>query len=176
MEHYKKQTAKEVASKTKLAQSLDESTRHATELEDALEKWQLSVKEYQHQVKQLEAALIEERGHSVELEKRFSELYMKKNKETEQLFVQLKEARKLALGKQKDRSGVGSVGATAGGSVVDDSQMLFLKQAVYHLLIGSRPEEHVRAILSILNFTVEERKAVYARFQEKGYSNNTSRN
>lgn len=132
------------------------------------------MKEYQQQVKQLEAALIEERGHTVELEKRFSELYSKKNKETEQLTVQLKEARQLALGKQqKDRSAASLSSSSILSS--DDSQMIFLKQAVYHLLIDSRPEEHLRAIASMLNFTAEERKTVYAKFKEKGFANNNAR-
>ena len=160
MEQHKHQAAKEVANKTRLAQSLDESTRQAVELEGTLEKWQLSGRECQQQAKQLEAALMQERGHSVELERRFSELYAKKSKEVEQLTMQLIEARKKGSKVKMD------------SAAVDDSQLLFLKQAVYHLLIDSRPEEHLRAIVSILNFSVEERKAVYAKFQErKGKTN-----
>ena len=168
VEQYKQQAAKEVANKTKLAQLLDESTRQAIELEGTLETWQLSIREYQQRVKQLEAALMQERSHSVELEQRFSELYAKKSKEVDQLTVQVVEARKKISNKQKaDKS------SDFCFSNVDDSQLLFLKQAVYHMLIDSRPEEHLRAIVSILNFSAEERKAVYAKFQEKrGYTKN----
>ena len=163
VDHYKCQAAKEVANKTKLAQSLDESTQQATELESTLENWQLSVRKYQQQVQQLEATLMAERSHSVELEKHFSELYAKKNKEAEQLMVQLAEARK----KVPNKRGGGSLTSSGVDVSVEVSQLQFLKQAVYHLLIDSRPDEHLRAIVSILDFSAEERKAVYGKFQEK---------
>ena len=158
-----------MANKTKLAQSLDESCQQAMELEGVLENWQLSMREYQQQIQQLEAVVTQERSHSVELERRFSELYSKKSKEAEQLTVQLIEARKKINPKHKERPD----STKSSLADVDDSQLLFLKQAVYHLLIDSRPEEHLRAIVSILNFSAEERKAVYAKMQEKkGYSKN----
>ena len=53
-------------------------------------------------------------------------------------------------------------------SVIDSAQQLFLKQAVYHLLTDFHAEEQIRAIVSILDFTAQERKAVYTKFQEKG--------
>ncbi len=168
LEHYKQQGAKEVANKTKLAQSLDESTRRAMELETTLENWQLSIRDYQQQIQQMEAALMEERSHSVELERRFSELYANKSKEVDQLTVQVVEARKKT--KKGDKSSNSSISSL---SSVDESQFIFLKQAVYHLLIDSRPEEHLRAIVSILDFSADERKSVYAKFQEKrGYIKN----
>ncbi len=160
LEHYKQQGAKEVANKTKLAQSLDESTRRAMELETTLENWQLSIRDYQQQIQQMEAALMEERSHSVELERRFSELYANKSKEVDQLTVQVVEARKKT--KKGDKSSNSSISSL---SSVDESQFIFLKQAVYHLLIDSRPEEHLRAIVSILDFSADERKSVYAKFQ-----------
>ena len=43
LDHYKQQAAKEIANKTKLAQALDESHRHARELEELLQQWQLEV-------------------------------------------------------------------------------------------------------------------------------------
>lgn len=169
LEHYKQQGAKEVANKTKLAQSLDESTRRAMELETTLENWQLSIRDYQQQIQQLEGAMREERSHSVELERRFSELYANKSKEVDQLTVQVVEARKKT--KKGDKSSNSSISSSL--SSVDESQFVFLKQAVYHLLIDSRPEEHLRAIVSILDFSADERKTVYAKFQEKrGYIKN----
>lgn len=160
VDHYKQQTVKEVASKTKLAQSLDESHRQALELENALQQWQLSLREYQQRADHLEAVLLEERSQSVEQEKRFGELYTKKCKEVEQLTSQLIEARqKMPKSKGKEISGT--------IPDVDDAQLSFLKQAVYHLLTDSHAEEHLRAIVSILNFTPQERKTVYAKVQEK---------
>lgn len=50
---------------------------------------------------------------------------------------------------------------------MDEMQLSFLKQAVYHLLTGFHAEDQLRAIVSILNFTAQERKAVYANVQER---------
>ena len=74
MEHYRQQIAQEVATKTKLAQSLDESHQQALELEEALQKWQLSMKEYQQRVAHLEAALLQEHTRSAEQEKTWRDL------------------------------------------------------------------------------------------------------
>lgn len=43
LDRYRQQAAREIANKTKLAQSLDESHSHAQELEELLQKWQLEV-------------------------------------------------------------------------------------------------------------------------------------
>ncbi len=51
---------------------------------------------------------------------------------------------------------------------IDGAQLLFLKQAVYHLLIDFHAEEQLRAIISILDFSAQERIAVYGKVQEKG--------
>lgn len=51
---------------------------------------------------------------------------------------------------------------------IDSTQQMFLKQAVYHLLIDFHAEEQLRAIISILDFTAQERMAVYSKMQEKG--------
>lgn len=158
IEEYKQVAAKEVANKTKLAKSLDESSRHAIQLEDTLQQWRLSMTEQQQQIEQLIGALQQERVHSVDLEKRFGEVYGKKQKEVEQLTAQLSESRK---GRSKDRKG------NRVDSTVDETQIAFLKQAVYHLLTDSHAEEHVRAIVSILNFSAQERKAVYSKVQER---------
>ena len=54
------------------------------------------------------------------------------------------------------------------GAPIDSAQQLFLKQAVYHLLTDFHAEEQLRAIVSILDFNAQERKAVYSKLQEKG--------
>ena len=104
----------------------------------------------------METAIQLERSRSVEQEKQFGELYSKKCKEVEQLTSQLSEIRQKGT-----RSNVGDKPS------MDDSQLLFLKQAVFHLLTDSHAEEHLRAIVSMLNFSAQERKAVYAKVQEK---------
>ena len=160
LEQYKQQVVKEVANKTRLAQALDESTQHATDIEETLEQWQVSMKENSQKVEQLQVALQLERTRCVELEQRFSELFSKKSKEAEQLTSQLVETR------QKLSKSISGKRA-AGIPEVDDHQLSFLKQAVYHLLTDFHAEEQLRAILSILDFSAQERKAVYAKVQEK---------
>jgi hypothetical protein len=53
-------------------------------------------------------------------------------------------------------------------SPIDGAQQQFLKQAVFHLLTDFHAEEQLRAIISILDFSAQERKAVYGKLQEKG--------
>ena len=157
VEEYKQLAAKEVANKTKLAKSLDESSHHAVELEDTLQQWQLSMAEQQQEIEQLTGALQQERARLVELEKKFGEVYSKKQKEVEQLTAQLSESRKGYKEKRISKA----------DCTVDETQIAFLKQAVYHLLTDSHAEEHIRAIVSILNFSAQERKAVYSKIQER---------
>lgn len=54
------------------------------------------------------------------------------------------------------------------GGAIDGAQQLFLKQAVFHLLTDFHAEEQLRAIISILDFSAQDRKAVYSKLQEKG--------
>lgn len=60
-----------------------------------------------------------------------------------------------------------TTGSPLGSPEIDIAQQLFLKQAVYHLLTDFHAEEQLRAIVSILNFDAQERKAVYAKFKER---------
>lgn len=53
LNRYKQQVVKEMANKTRLAQSLDDSHKHAVELEESLEEWQITQHESQQQVEQL---------------------------------------------------------------------------------------------------------------------------
>lgn len=57
LERFKQQAAREVANKTRLAQALDESHRHATEVEEALQEWRLTMQESQQQVEQLQVSM-----------------------------------------------------------------------------------------------------------------------
>lgn len=43
LEHYKVQVAREIANKTKIAKSLDESLSHVREMEEITQQWQLEV-------------------------------------------------------------------------------------------------------------------------------------
>ena len=47
-----------MANKTKLAQTLDDSHRHATEVEETLQEWQLVMRESQQQVEQLQVCKV----------------------------------------------------------------------------------------------------------------------
>ena len=95
------------------------------------------------------------------MERRFGEIVSKKKREVDQLSAQLVEARqrmtKKAAGSDLHKEEEGEI---------NEMQVRFLKQAVFQLLTGFHAEEHLRAILSILNFTPQERKEVYAKFQE----------
>ncbi len=44
LDRYKQQAAKEIANKTRLAQALDQSQRHASQLEELMENWRLQVR------------------------------------------------------------------------------------------------------------------------------------
>lgn len=54
LERFKQQAAREVANKTRLAQALDDSHRHAAEVEEAVQEWRLVMQESQQQVEQLQ--------------------------------------------------------------------------------------------------------------------------
>lgn len=43
LERYKQQAAREIANKTRLAQALDQSQNHVTQLEELLQNWKLQV-------------------------------------------------------------------------------------------------------------------------------------
>ena len=49
VETYKMQAAREIANKTKIAKSLDESLSHVREMEELTEQWQLEVKYWHHE-------------------------------------------------------------------------------------------------------------------------------
>ena len=100
----------------------------------------------------------------MQLERKLAETQEAKDKEIEQLKSQLIEARQ-----NLSRSRRGNVASESnpGPSGMDEMQLHFLKQAVYHLLTDFHAEDQLRAIVSILDFGPQERKAVYAKLQEK---------
>ena len=109
------------------------------------EEMQRLVQLEQSKVKELQQAL----------EKKQSQLKAK-GKEVEELKLQLIEVRK-GTKKETDSKAPG----------LDGSQMQFLKQALFHYLTDYHAEEQVRAIVSILDFTAQERKTVYTKLQDR---------
>jgi len=104
---------------------------------------------------QLEQSKVMELQQS--LEKVQSQLQAKE-KEVEKLKLQVIELRK---GTKKETD---SKSTPLG---LDGSQMQFLKQALFHYLTDYHAEEQVRAIVSILDFTAQERKTVYTKLQDR---------
>ena len=115
----------------------------------------------------LQITLHQERTKHSDMERRFGEIVSKKKREVDQLSAQLVEARQRMTKKASSKQRKEEEGE------IDEMQVRFLKQAVFQLLTGFHAEEHLRAILSILNFTPQERKEVYARYQDgKGRTRN----
>ena len=88
----------------------------------------------------------------------------------EELKAQLASAhRKLstAAAEQSSRQSTTAESSNPGVDHIDKMQLHFLKQAIYHLLTDFHAEDQIRAILSILDFSAQERKAVYAKVEEK---------
>jgi len=109
------------------------------------------------------ACLQHEQSKVVELEKKLHETSEEKGKEIEQLKSQLVESRQKIT---QRKSSVAS-DSNPGPGAIDQVQLHFLKQAIYHLLTDFHAEDQLRAILSILDFGPQERKLVYAKVQEK---------
>jgi tRNA-dihydrouridine synthase 3 len=98
-----------------------------------------------------------------------------KEKEIEQLKSQLIEARQKLSQQQslhhpaqrRKSSTALATDSNPGPEGMDESKLQFLKQAVFHLLTDFHADDQLRAIISILDFSAQERKAVYAKTQEK---------
>lgn len=98
-----------------------------------------------------------------------------KEKEVEQLKSQLIEARQKLSQQQplppavprRKSSTLLANDANPGPEGMDESKLQFLKQAVFHLLTDFHADDQLRAIISILDFSAQERKAVYAKTQER---------
>ena len=125
------------------------------------------------QEERLRAHFAQEQSRAVQLERRVADIQETKDKEIEQLKSQLIEARQ-----NLSRGHHGNVASESnpGPSGIDEMQLHFLKQAVYHLLTDFHADDQLRAIVSILDFGAQERKNVYAKLQErKGRPSRTSR-
>ncbi len=112
----------------------------------------------------MEVSLQQEHSRCEQLEKQLSSSLLEKDKELEQLNTKLLKAQ------QKLKKGTPTTlaeGSNPGVDRMDKMQLHFLKQAVYHLLTDFHAEDQLRAILSILDFGAQERKAVYAKVEEK---------
>lgn len=111
------------------------------------------------QGERLQSALKAEQDKNQELESHLA-LMQEQEKELETARSELEEC-KLQLQR-------GKLPWQHSSAVIDGAQQLFLKQAVLHLLTDFHAEEQLRAIVSILDFNAQERKAVYSKMQEKG--------
>lgn len=123
----------------------------------------LQLQEFKVQGERFESALRTEQVKNKELEVRVA--HTNQQKELESLRTELDNLQLQVKGKQPWQRQTSNPDSA---SVIDSAQQIFLKQAVYHLLTDFHAEEQIRAIVSILDFTAHERKAVYTKFQEKG--------
>ena len=173
VEKYKQQLAKEIVSKTKIAQALDESERQARERDILMQQCQLDLRESTQQKDHAEKMLLDERKKSSKTAESLLQIREQLNnnqKEAEQLKSQLAQLRTKPSSSSSSSSPVISGNSGAG---MDGSHVVFLRQSIYHYLTGYHADEQVRAIISMLDFTPEERKQVYAKQQERkarGYS------
>ena len=172
VEKYKQQLAKEIVSKTKIAQALDESERQARERDILMQQCQLDLRESTQQKEHAEKMLLDERKKSSKTAESLLQIREQLNnnqKEAEQLKSQLAQLRT----KPSSSSSSSPVINGNSGAGMDSSHVVFLRQSIYHYLTGYHADEQVRAIISMLDFTPEERKQVYAKQLERkarGYS------
>ncbi|KAL5493227.1 hypothetical protein EMCRGX_G014374 [Ephydatia muelleri] len=163
-DRYRQQAAKEIANKTKLAQALDESKRQATELHEILQQWQLDGREIKLQYERLKASVQQEQQQKSVEEKQTLDRLAAKEKEVEELKAQLIQSRQGKVAPAvSEKSRTGNVGP----GCMDETQLAFLKQAVYHLLTDFHADDQLRAIISLLDFSAQERKTIYAKAPER---------
>ena len=125
----------------------------------------LQLQESKVQGELLQSAVATEQAKSLELENRLILQQEQEQALKEELESCQTQLHSQSEGKKPHRH---SSNPSNGSSAVNDAQLLFLKQAVYHLLTDFHAEEQLRAIISILDFSAQERKAVYSKLQEKG--------
>ena len=123
------------------------------------------MKESRQQAEKLKSHLLREQTRTRELEARLEETSQAKGKEISQLSSQLVEAREKLQSRGSGRGGGRGSGEEESG--IDSMRFHFLKQAVYHLLTDFHAEDQLRAISSILEFSPQEKKAVYSKFAER---------
>lgn len=145
-----------------MAQALDDSHRHISELEELQQKWQVEVGVARQRREEMQQLLWLEQSKVKGLQQMLESTQQQqkeKEKEVEELKVQLIDMRK-----KNTRPGPTTLTAPA---TLDESQIQFLKQAIYHYLTDYHAEEQVRAIVSILDFTAQERKTVYGKLHDR---------
>ena len=171
---YKQQLTREIVSKTKIAQALDDSERQARERDVLLQQWQLDLRECTQQKERAQQMLHDERHKSLKLSESMAQIREQlsdNQKELEQVKSQLAQLR--TRSPSSSISHAVKVKQKKADIGMEATQVTFLRQSIYHYLTGYHAEEQVRAIISMLEFTPEERKRVYAKQQErkaKGYS------
>ena len=130
------------------------------------------VREQKLQVERMRATLDREHSASEELQQKLTHALELKDKEVSEMKSQLIELRHTTTSFTRSRSQPSSSSSTAsdsnpGPEAIDSIQLHFLKQAVYHLLTDFHAEDQLRAVVSLLNFSPQERKAVYAKHDRK---------
>lgn len=129
----------------------------------------MQLRESKIQKERIEISLQQERARCEHLEEQLSASLVEKDKELEQMKSQLVNIQQKL--KQREESSSRSMdlaeGSNPGVDRMDKMQLHFLKQAIYHLLTDFHAEDQLRAIMSILDFMPQERKAVYAKVEEK---------
>ncbi len=126
----------------------------------------MQCRESQTQRERLEHSLHQERSHCQQLEGQLSTSLLEKDKELDEIKTQLHNAQQKLSLRRQDSSSLAEC-SNPGVDRMDKVQLCFLKQAVYHLLTDFHAEDQLRAIISILDFSAQERKAVYAKVDEK---------
>ncbi len=126
----------------------------------------MQLREAKTQNERLEHSLHLEQSRCQQLEAQLSTSLQEKDQELDQLKTKLHNAQEKQIAKRQDSSSLAE-GSNPGVDRMDKMQLHFLKQAVFHLLTDFHAEDQLRAIISILDFSAQERKAVYAKVDEK---------
>ena len=180
LESCRHQMAQEILKKTEISMSLENSRSHALKLEELVEKWQDELQAARAQEEKAKTLLAQE----VTRNDTTTELVRQLRAQNDELTAdnrRLNEALRLALQRQRER-GSSSESVRSSGPAVrlpsspagrttspdPDVNMMFLKDAVFSYMTDRHPEDQVRAIVAILDFTAKQRKQIYYCLQQKG--------
>ena len=184
LDRYRQQAAREMANKTRLAQALDQSQSHTSQLEALLQGWQtkvcesssigivacdasllLQLQQYQVENKRLYAALVAEQTKTRELEGKvvFSQ---EKDRQIEALKSDLQDS-KAVLRQYGSATPTTPLSPVSPIPPINGMQQEFLKQAIFHLLTEQHADEQIKAISSILNFSAQQRIAIKLKRPER---------
>ena len=111
----------------------------------------------------MKASLLQDQQQKSLEERQTLDRLQVKEKEVEELKAQLIHSRGKVTPATNERSRTGNIGPSS----MDETQLAFLKQAVYHLLTDFHADDQLRAIISLLDFTAQERKSIYAKAPER---------